>query len=109
MAKRIVTLKIDDDKIAQAITGYKEYVEIMHKQRASFITDEELATKQAKEQNERWMAWYHLADSCIENKDNYCVGTMICNADERCLTVEAIHNCIEILGLNLNEVEDYDM
>lgn len=109
MAKRIVTLKIDDDKIAQAIAGYKEYCEIMHKHSASFVTDEELAAKQAKEQNERWMAWYHLADICIENKKNYCVGTMICQAHEDYLSVEAIHNCIEILGLNINEVDDYDM
>lgn len=109
MAKRIVTLKIDDEKIAQAIAGYKEYLEIMRAQRASFVIDAELATKQTREQTDRWMAWYHLADTCIENTKNYCVGTMICNADERYLTVEAIHNCIEILGLNLNEVEDYDM
>ena len=109
MATTRIKLKIDDDKLAQAIAGYKEYLEIMHKERVSFVTDEELAAKQAEEQNERWMAWYHLADTCIENKNTYSVGTMICNAHEDFLTVEAIHNCIEILGLNVNDVEDYDM
>ena len=87
MATKRVKLKIDDEKIAQAIAGYKAYIELMHKNCASFVTDEELATKQAKEQNERWMAWYHLADTCIENKKNYCIGAMICNADMECLTV----------------------
>ena len=111
MASRIVKLKIDDEKIAQAIAGYKEYIERVKREvYISFEEDEFGAELQARSRNEQWSAWYAIAqDEVIKGKHTHAISTMICQAHEDYLTVEAIHNCIEILGLNLNEVEDYDM
>lgn len=112
MSKRIVQLKIDDEKIAQAIAGYKAYIERVRREAYKSFEDDEVAAElQAKSRNEEWNAWYNMAENEVLEKGyhSYAIPTMITQAHDDYLTVEAIHNCIEILGLNIDEVEDYDM
>ena len=112
MPKRQVKLKINDDKLAQAIAGYKAYTDRVRKEiYVSFEYDELAAELQAKSRHKEWNAWYTMAEcEVIEGKPHtHSIPTMICQAHEDYLTVEAIHNCIEILGLNVNDVEDYEI
>lgn len=112
MSKRQVKLKINDDKLAQAIAGYRAYIERVKREAYISFEDDELAAElQAKSRNKEWNAWYLMAEcEVIEGKPHtHVIPTMICQAHEDYLTVEAIHNCIEILGLNVNDVEDYEI
>lgn len=93
----VVRYKINDDKIASAICNYKKYLELLEH---SPKTDDDCDTLECL-----WDTWYNDASLIVDDKPSFYTCSLILGANEDYLSVEAIHNCIEILGMNV-EIND---
>lgn len=105
---KIIVREIDDELIGECINRYKDYLAYIRTSQPSFIDDDCKATECTKKGNDMWNAWYKPFCDVVHNIHNCHLPAIMLAANENKLTVNNIHHCIEVLGINIERVDYYD-